>query len=121
MEYPVCTKALFSVASTAIVLAFSANILAATEDTDAAIALARQNSCFKCHASEAARKKKQGPTWNEIARKYRGKEDAEQRMVAHLTTGENAKFPDGVEEHHRIIKTNDSGEIKVLMNWILKI
>lgn len=120
MEYQVSTKALFSVVSATIVLAFSANTLAA-EDADAAIALARQNSCFKCHASEAARKKKQGPTWNEIARKYRGKEDAEQRMVTHLTTGEYAKFPDGVEEHHRIIKTNDSGEIKVLMNWILTI
>lgn len=120
MKCQVRTKTLFSIVSTTIVLAFSANTFAAGEvDALAAKTLARKNSCFKCHASVTAHKKKQGPTWNEIANEYRDREDAEQRMITHLTTGEYAKFPDGVDEHHRIIKTKDPAQIKNLLNWIL--
>ncbi len=77
---------------------------------------ARQNGCFKCHSVE---NKKDGPAYKDVAAKYRGKPDAEARLVQHITSGEKAKFEDGHEEEHKIIKTKDMGEIKNLVNWIL--
>jgi|SRR5450631_2346762 len=85
-------------------------------DADAAQALARQNNCFKCHSVE---KKKDGPAYKDVAAKYKGKADAQDRLVKHLTTGEMAKFPDGHEEEHKIIKAKDPADVKNLVDWIL--
>jgi cytochrome c len=91
---------------------------AAAVDAAAAEALARQNGCLKCHGID---KKKDGPAYKEVAAKYRGKPEAEARLITHITSGEKAKFPDGHEEEHKIIKTKDMGEIKNLVNWILSL
>lgn len=91
----------------------------AAVDADAAKALARQNNCFKCHAAE---KDKDGPSFKKTAEKYRGKNDAQDRLMTHLTSGEKAKFPDGHEEEHKIIETSppkDAAQIKNLIDWIL--
>ena len=85
-------------------------------DADAALSLARANNCFKCHSVD---KKKDGPSFKKIAEKYKGKADAEARIVHHLTSGEKAKFPDGHEEDHKIVKAKDPAEIKNLVDWIL--
>ncbi len=85
-------------------------------DAAAAEALARQNNCFKCHSVD---KKKDGPTFKEVAAKYKGKAEAEDRLAKHLTTGEKAKFPDGHEEEHKIIKVKDPADLKNLVGWIL--
>lgn len=87
-------------------------------DAASAESLARQNGCFKCHAID---KKKEGPPLREIAAKYKGKSDAEARLITHITTGEKAKFPDGHEEEHKIIKTKDMNEIKNIIGWILSL
>lgn len=108
-------KLLFSVVPAAIALAFSVNASAAV-DVDAAKVLARQNGCFKCHSVD---KEKDGPTYKKVAEKFRGKANAEERLITHITTGEKAKFPDGHEEEHKIIKTKDMVEIKNLIGWIL--
>ena len=103
-----------------IVLVLSATARA-DADVDAAKALARQNNCFKCHSVE---KEKDGPAWKKVAEKYKGKADAEDRLVQHLTTGEKAKFPDGHEEEHKIIQTSppkDMQQIKNLIDWILSL
>ena len=94
---------------------FSSAVFAAVDD-EAAKALARQNNCFKCHSVD---KEKDGPTYIKVAAKYKGKANAEERLVTHITSGEKAKFPDGHEEEHKIIKTKDMAEIKNLVNWIL--
>lgn len=117
MSDQVRAKALLSIVSATIVLAFSANAFAAV-DVDAAKALARQNGCFKCHSVD---KDKDGPNYKKVAEKYRGKANAEERLITHITTGEKAKFPDGHEEEHKIIKTKDMGEIKNLIGWILSL
>lgn len=94
---------------------------AAAADVDAAKALARQNNCFKCHAVE---KEKDGPAYKAVAEKYRGKDNAQARLIEHLTTGEKAKFPDGHEEEHKIIQTTppkDMDQIKNLVDWILSL
>ena len=88
-------------------------------DADAALALARQNNCLKCHAVD---KDKDGPSYKKVAEKYKGKANAEARLVEHITSGEKAKFPDGHEEEHKIVKTNppkDMAQIRNLVQWIL--
>ena len=90
-------------------------------DAEAAKALARQNNCFKCHGTE---KEKDGPAYKAVADKYRGKDNAQARLVEHLTTGEKAKFPDGHEEEHKIVQTSppkDMAQIKNLVDWILSL
>lgn len=88
-------------------------------DEEAAKALAKQNNCLKCHAID---KEKDGPAYKEVAKKYKGKANAEARLVEHITSGEKAKFPDGHEEEHKIVKTSpakDLVQIKNLVQWIL--
>ena len=88
-------------------------------DADAALALARQNNCLKCHAID---KDKDGPSYKKVAAKYKGKADAEARLIEHITSGEKAKFPDGHEEEHKIVKTSppkDAAQIKNLIQWVL--
>ena len=88
-------------------------------DADAAKALAKQNNCFKCHAVD---KEKDGPAYKKVAEKYKGKANAESRLIEHITSGEKAKFPDGHEEEHKIVKTSppkDMEQVKNLVQWIL--
>jgi cytochrome c len=85
-------------------------------DAAAAQQLARQSNCFKCHAVD---KKKEGPAYKDVAAKYKGNPDAEARLVKHLTSGEKAKFDDGHEEDHPMVKTKDAGQIGNLVQWIL--
>jgi Cytochrome c551/c552 len=117
MKYQALYKELLSIVCAAVVFAFSANSFAAV-DVDAAKALARENSCFKCHGTD---KDKDGPAYTKVAAKYRGKADAEAKLIHHITSGEKAKFPDGHEEDHKIIKTKDAAEIKNLVDWILSL
>ena len=105
-----CATALFA----ATALLASGEALGA--DAAAAQALARQNNCFKCHAID---KKKDGPAWKEVAAKYKGNKDAEAKLYKHLTSGEKAKFEDGHEEDHPIIKAKSPDDTKNLVNWIL--
>ena len=106
-----------------MVLAVAAGLLllpaAHAVDEEAAKELARQNNCFKCHAVS---KDKDGPAYKKVAEKYRGKANAQERLVQHITSGEKAKFPDGHEEAHKIVKTdppNDMKQIRNLIDWIL--
>jgi len=118
MNNQVRTKTMFSVVFAATALAFSINA-SASVDVEAAKGLARENSCFKCHGVE---KPKDGPAYKAVAEKYRGKAGAEERLVAHVTTGEKAKFPDGHEEEHKNIKGKATPEeIKNLVGWILSL
>ena len=88
-------------------------------DAEEALALARQNNCLKCHTIN---KDDEGPAYKKVAQKYRGKPDAEARLIQHITSGEKAKFPDGHEEPHKIVKTSppkDMAQIRNLVQWIL--
>lgn len=92
---------------------------ASAADETAARELARANNCFKCHAIS---KDKDGPAYHKVAEEFRGKPDAEAKLIHHITSGEKAKFPDGHEEDHKIVKTdppNDMAQIKNLVDWIL--
>jgi len=101
-----------------VALALGLSGRASAVDEEAARALARQNNCFKCHGVD---KKKDGPAWRDVAAKYKGKPDAEEKLIYHVTSGEKVKFPDGHEEDHKVIKTKDMNEIRNLVQWILSL
>jgi cytochrome c len=84
-------------------------------DEAAALALAKKSDCLKCHAID---KKKDGPAYKEVAAKYKGKADAEQKLFTHLTTSPKVKI-DGKEEEHTSLKTKDEAEIRNVVQWIL--
>ena len=107
------------VAAPLALLLASSLVQAQAVDAEAAKSLARQNNCFKCHSVE---KDKDGPAYKKVAEKFKGKPDAEARLITHVTSGEKAKFPDGHEEEHKIVKTSppkDMAQIKNLVDWIL--
>jgi cytochrome c len=95
------------------------SVQGAEVDAGKAMALARQNNCLRCHAVD---KEKDGPAYKKVAEKYKGKAGAEARLIEHITSGEKAKFPDGHEEEHKIVKTSppkDMEQVKNLVGWIL--
>lgn len=101
-------------------LAFSAYSIASMAtaqavDVAAAEALVKDSKCSKCHAVAS---KKDGPAFKETASKYKGKADAEAKLIKHITTGPKVKV-DGVEEDHAIVKTKDVAAIKNLVQYIL--
>ncbi len=102
------------VAAVAAALLLSADAWGA--DAAAAQQLARQSNCLKCHAVD---KKKEGPSYKDVAAKYKGKPEAHARIVEHITSGEKVKFEDGHEEDHAIVKTKDKAQIDNLVDWIL--
>jgi cytochrome c len=85
-------------------------------DAAAAQALARRSNCFKCHAID---KPKEAAPWKEVAAKNKGKPDAQDKLIKHITTGPKVKLEDGSQEEHPIIKTKNADEIKNLVDWIL--
>ncbi|MBW7899854.1 MAG: c-type cytochrome [Rhodocyclaceae bacterium] len=91
-------------------------LAAQSADADAAKALLKKNDCFKCHALD---KKKDGPSYKEVAAKHKGEADAEQKLLTHMTTSPKVKV-DGKEEEHKQIKGKDE-EIQNLIKWILSL
>jgi len=117
MSVPVARLARLPVVLVLALAALAAPLsVAAAPDAEAAQSLARSNNCFKCHSVS---KEKDGPSFKKTAEKYKGKADAQARLVHHLTSGEKAKFPDGHEEDHKIINTKDEAQVKNLVDWIL--
>jgi cytochrome c len=84
-------------------------------DADAAQTLAKKEGCFKCHAID---KKKEAKSFQDIATKFKGKPDADAKILEHLTTGPKVKLDDGSEEDHKILKTKDKAAIDNLIAWV---
>lgn len=95
-------------------LACGALAAQAAVDVAAAEATIKANKCTKCHS---VNNEKTGPAYKKTAEKYKGKADAEAKLVTHLTTGPKIKV-DGEEENH--VKTKgDDASIKNLAQYIL--
>jgi cytochrome c len=107
-------RSLVQLLAAGALLALSQHALAVNDE--AARETARANNCFKCHGIEKA---KDGPSYHDVAAKLKGKPDAQAILIKHLTTGEKAKFPDGHEEAHKIVKVENDAELKNLVDWIL--
>lgn len=105
--------------ATFAIAGFSTSALAL--DVDAAKDLAEQNNCKQCHG---IKKDKDGPAFLKTADKYRGKANAEEEIVKHLTSGKKVKLADGTQEEHKIVKTmppKDMAQIKNLAQYVLSI
>jgi cytochrome c len=99
----------------AAVLLLGGTMLADAADDAAAEALMKKSKCFTCHSYD---KKKDGPAYKEVAAKYKGKPDAEEKLYKHLTTHPTVKY-DGKEEKHESLKTTDDKEIRNVISFIL--
>ncbi|MEI8163649.1 MAG: c-type cytochrome [Betaproteobacteria bacterium] len=76
----------------------------------------KDNDCRKCHSPDKA---KGGPSLKKIAEKYKGKPDAEQKLIKHMTQGPRVKLENGKEEDHKLLDSNDPKVLKNVARWIL--
>jgi cytochrome c len=89
-----------------ILIAVLATIgLAANGAAIAQEALAKSSGCLNCHAADT---KKVGPSFKDIAAKFKGKADAEATLVAELKAGKT----------HPAQKASED-DLKSLVKWIL--
>jgi cytochrome c len=108
-------KLIHSLALAAFTLA-AAMPVSANPDADAAQKLAKDSGCTKCHAVD---KSKKGPSFQKTAAKYKGKADAEAKLIDMVTKSPKVKFEDGTEEEHKAVQTKDAAQVKNLVQWIL--
>jgi cytochrome c len=67
--------------------------------------LAQKSGCMNCHALDT---KKIGPAFKDVAAKYKGKADAEAKLVTALTEGKG----------HTKVKSSED-DTKTLVKWVL--
>jgi cytochrome c len=79
--------------------------LVATGAASAQEALAKSSGCLNCHTVDT---KKIGPSFKDVAAKYKGKPDAESMLVAKISGG---------KEHPAVKATAD--DVKSLVKWVL--
>ncbi len=106
-------NARIAVIACALTVSISAPVYAA--DDAAAEALLKESKCLKCHSVD---KKKDGPSYKEVAAKYKGKPDAVAKLTKHVTEPSKVEI-DGVKEDHGAAKTRDPAKISNLVEWIL--
>ncbi|MCC7327659.1 MAG: cytochrome C' [Burkholderiales bacterium] len=89
------------VAMTVVVAAglLAAGVASASEE------LAKSSGCMTCHAVAT---KKMGPSFKDVAAKYKGKADAQAKIVAELKAGKG----------HPAVKSSDA-DTATLVKWIL--
>jgi cytochrome c len=88
-----------------VLVAVVAAGIAMSGAANASEALAKSSGCMTCHDMAA---KKMGPSFKDIAAKYKGKADAEKTIVANLKAGTG----------HPAVKTSDADTV-TLVKWIL--
>lgn len=91
-------KAMPIVLVTLISLACSAPVLANE-------AMAKADGCLNCHAVDS---KKVGPSFKDVAAKYKGKADAEQMLVTKISSGKG----------HPATKASPA-DLKSIVQWVL--
>ncbi len=106
-------KLLPVLAASAAALAFALPAVAA--DADAANKVLKESGCTKCHAVD---KDKKGPAYQKIAAKYKGKADAEAKLMDFLTKSPKVKVDD-TEEEHKAVAAKDQAGLKNLIQFIL--
>ncbi len=68
-------------------------------------AMAKAEGCLNCHAIDS---KKVGPSFKDVAAKYKGKADAEQTLVTKITSGKG----------HPASKASPA-DVKTIVQWVL--
>jgi cytochrome c len=85
-------------------------------DADAAIKLARSQSCLRCHAVS---KRKEGPSYADVAKRYKEDKDAEIIIFQEITQSPRMRMSDGHKEAHRAVQNTSKEQIMNLVRWIL--
>lgn len=96
-----------------LVLAVALAGSAQAADPKAAETLAKNSGCFACHTQD---KKLIGPGFREIAAKYRGQADAEDKLVAKVKAGGKGVWGEIPMPPNAHVKEND---IRAIVQWIL--
>lgn len=84
-------------------------------DADKAQALMKSSGCMSCHAVD---KTKVGPSFKDVAKKWKGKGDAQDKLSKHLTL-KPMIVVDGEKQEHKALKSTDAGEVTNVVQWIL--
>lgn len=85
-------------------------------NADAAKALAQKSGCLACHSMD---KKVLGPSFKDVAAKYKGDKTAEAKLVAKVKTGGSGVWgPMPMPANSPQVKDDD---IKTIVQWILSI
>lgn len=93
----------------ALMLAFQANA------ADTAETLAQKNGCLACHSID---KKVLGPSYKDVAAKYKGDKTAEAKLISKVKIGGSGVWgPIPMPAHSPQVKDAD---IKTIIQWILK-
>ncbi len=87
-------------------LGFAANTLASE-------ALAKKHNCLACHAID---KKLVGPSYQEVAAKYKGDAGAEAKLVAKIKNGGSGAWGQVPMPPNASVP---EGDIKTMVKWVL--
>ena len=90
-----------------VIAAFVAAGMTAAGTVSAQEALAKSSGCLTCHDIAA---KKVGPAFKETAAKYKGKADAEAKLVTMLKTG-------GPDDHNKVVASD--ADLKSIVSIVL--
>jgi cytochrome c len=89
---------------------------ASAADAKAAEALAQKNGCLACHA---VANKVVGPSYKDVAAKYKGQKDAEAKLIAKVKAGGSGVWgPIPMPPNSPHVKDED---IKTIVQWILTV
>lgn len=108
-------KKTFGLMAVATVLVLGSSHVWSAVDADAAQAFMKKEKCTKCHSVD---KKKSGPSLKSIASEFKGKPDAEAKLVKHITSGPMVEV-DGAKEEHAKPKNMNEADIKNVVQFIL--
>jgi len=109
------TRSLLAVAAFGVVT-FSGAAVAAP-DAAAAQELAKSSGCMTCHAID---KQKMAPSFKDVAKKYKGKADAQDAIVKHITLKPMVEV-DGQKMPHKAVKSSDPAQAANVAQWILSL
>ena len=85
-------------------------------DVEGAKGMAKKDHCLACHSLT---KKKSGPTFKAVAKRYQGNPNAEADLYAHLTSHEVSVMPDENTMVHKCIAGENPEKIRNMVRWIL--
>jgi cytochrome c len=89
---------------------------ASTEETqpdEAMIELAWDSGCFNCHDIDEPLR---GPPWRKVAARYRGDDEAFDRLVPKVIAGGGGVWGDDVMSPNRRVPEED---VRALVKWLL--
>ncbi len=105
MKLPVTLSAVLLLGAIALPLAASA--------ADSAETLIKSNGCTACHSTDT---KLVGPSYKDVAAKYKGDKEAETKMIAKVKAGGSGVWGPVPMPPHPTISDAD---LKTMVDWVL--